>query len=108
MTIYHMSSGTRYVINDLGNVVRNEKELPGLELVGCIAPRTRLLPQDDPLYDKFPLNVPPQKNDRLLFLHYAGRENWWKVVELPKEPPYLLLRRDYNPEKQGEWLKSNS
>ena len=30
MTIYHMGSGSRYVINDLGNVTRDEKELSRL------------------------------------------------------------------------------
>ena len=108
MAIYHMGSGSRYVINELGNVIRDEKELTGLELVGGITPGTKLLPQDDPLYDKLPLNVPPQKEDNLLFLHYTGRENWWKLVELPREPPYLLLRRDYKPKKWKEWLCSNS
>lgn len=103
-----MGSGSRYVINDLGNVTRNEKKLDRLELVGGIAPGTRLLPQDDPLYDKLTVNVPPKKTDRLLFLHYEGRENWWKLVELPGEPPYILLRRNYHPIKWEEWLRSNS
>lgn len=99
MTIYHMGSGSRYAINDLGNVTRNGVELSRLELVGGITPGTKLLQRDDPLYDLLPLNVPPKKNDHLLFLHYAGREHWWKLAEISGEQQHLLLRRDYKPKK---------
>ena len=53
MTIYNMGSGSRYAINDLGNVTRNGVELSRLELVGGITPGTKLLQRDDPFMTYF-------------------------------------------------------